>query len=76
MFVNDMFPRITSTYWTKDGTRIDISDKKKYASFSIFDPSLTIYNVNQHGAGTYRLTATNAVGSTSSEIALGNTFPK
>lgn len=44
----------------------------KYSEVSINNPSLTIFDVNQHDAGSYQLTATNAVGSTQSNaIVLG-----
>lgn len=44
----------------------------KYSEVSIKNPSLTIFDVNQHDAGSYQLTATNAVGSTQSNaIVLG-----
>lgn len=39
----------------------------KYSTVSVDDPSLTIYNVNKYDAGSYKLTATNAVGTTISD---------
>lgn len=39
----------------------------KYSTVSVDDPSLTIYNVNKYDAGSYKITATNAVGTTISD---------
>lgn len=70
-----MLPAIKTIYWTKDGKQLEMEDGgEKYSEVNTRNPSLTIHNVNQHDAGTYRLTATNAVGTTSSEIVLGNTI--
>lgn len=75
VFVNKMLPAIKTIYWTKDGKKLEMEDGgEKYSEVNTRNPSLTIHNVNQHDAGTYRLTATNAVGTTSSEIVLGNTI--
>lgn len=71
VFVNKMLPAIKTIYWTKDGKKLEMEDGgEKYSEVNTRNPSLTIRNVNQHDAGTYRLTATNAVGTTSSEIVL------
>lgn len=39
----------------------------KYSTVSVDDPSLTILNVNKYDAGSYKITATNAVGTTISD---------
>lgn len=68
-----MLPEIKTIYWTKDGQKIEPEEGgEKYSDVNTKNPSLTIYNVTRHDAGTYRLTATNVVGSTSSDIVLGN----
>lgn len=73
IYVRDQFPRIQTVYWTKNGKRIDAHEEgEKYSEVSIENPSLIIHNVNHHDAGFYRLIAKNAVGSTESEIVLGN----
>lgn len=56
--------------------KIDTSEgENKYSKVSTKEPSLTIFNVNEHDAGPYQLTATNAVGKTKSHvIVLGNTI--
>lgn len=70
-----MLPAIKTIYWTKNGKQLEMEDGgEKYSEVNTRNPSLTIHNVNQHDAGTYQLTATNAVGTTSSEIVLGNTI--
>lgn len=70
-----MLPAIKIIYWTKDGNKLETEEGgEKYSEVNTRNPSLTIHNVNHHDAGTYRLIATNAVGSTSSDIVLGNTI--
>lgn len=67
-------PAVNDVYWTKNGIKISISTSNgKYSGVNIYDPSLTINNVNCNDAGEYQLTAVNAVGETKSElIVLGN----
>lgn len=62
-------------FWTKNGEKIDTSKSgDKYSEVTVEDPSLIIFKANEHDAGSYQLIATNAVGSTHSEvIVLGNT---
>lgn len=72
VFVNDKFPAIPTIHWTKDGKKIEtLEGGDKYSEGSIEDPSLIIQNVNHYDAGSYQLTAINAVGSNKSNIVLG-----
>lgn len=62
-------PGILKTFWTKNGEKIDIKESDGKLSELINDnPSLTITNVGADDAGEYKVTAVNAVGSTSSEV--------
>lgn len=71
--VIDKYPKVDSVYWTKNGEKIDPQiGERKYSKVSVKSPSLTIHNVNYEDAGSYELTATNAVGSFKSVIVLGN----
>lgn len=55
-------------FWTVNGEKIDKQGMGgKYSKVSVDDPSLTIHNVNKYDAGSYKLTATNAVGTTISD---------
>lgn len=70
--VIDKYPKVDSVYWTKNGEKIDPQiGGRKYSKGSVKSPSLTIHNVNNEDAGSYELTATNAVGSNKSDIVLG-----
>lgn len=73
VFVPEQRPEIETLFWSKNGQKLNSQGMKgKYSEVSINDPSLTIFEVNQHDAGSYQLTATNALGSTQSEaIVLG-----
>lgn len=67
-FLYEKFPTIHTLFWTKNGKKLDTHlSKGKYSEVSIDNPSLTIFDVNQHDAGSYQLTAINEVGSTNSE---------
>lgn len=62
---------LENVFWTKNGEKIDTfaeTNNCKYSKVSIDNPSLTIYNVSHHDAGSYQFTAFNAVGSTKSDI--------
>lgn len=62
-------PGILKTFWTKNGEKIDIKESDGKLSEMINDnPSLTITNVGADDAGEYKVTAVNAVGSTTSEV--------
>lgn len=65
----DHSPGILKTFWTKNGEKIDIEESNGKLSETRFDnPSLTITNVGPDDAGEYKVTAINAVGSTTSEV--------
>lgn len=68
--IGEVFPYEPETvFWSKNGEEIDTSKcGGKYSEVSVKDPSLTIFTVNEHDAGSYYFTASNAVGSTQSEI--------
>lgn len=76
MFLYDQFHEILDVFWSMGEKKLDnFEGKNKYSKVSTKDPSLTIFNVNEHDAGSYQLTATNAVGQTKSHvIVLGNTI--
>lgn len=76
MFLYDQYHEILDVFWSVDENKIDtIEGGNKYSKVSIEEPSLTIFKVNEHDAGSYELTATNAVGQTKSHvIVLGNTI--
>lgn len=71
VFVNDWSPEIQNIKWSKDGQDIE-SEEEENAKYSKENgSSLTINKVNHNDAGSYQLTATNAVGSSRSQIVLG-----
>lgn len=77
MYFYDDSPDIleTLTFWTKNEKKIvpEKSSGKLLSEIINDTPSLTIRNVSPDDAGEYRLTATNAVGSSTSDvIVLGN----
>lgn len=74
VFVYGDLPAIQSVFWTKNGKEINTEGSGgKYTKVTVDNPSLTIFEANEFDAGSYQLTATNAVGSTSSEfLILGN----
>lgn len=73
VFLYEERPEIQTLFWSKNGQKLDSQGMRgKYSEVSINNPSFTIFDVNQHDAGSYQLTATNAVGSTQSDdIVLG-----
>uniref|UniRef100_A0A8W8NZT4 Ig-like domain-containing protein n=1 Tax=Magallana gigas TaxID=29159 RepID=A0A8W8NZT4_MAGGI len=69
--VTDRYPLVHTVYWTKNGEKIDtITGGRKFSKVTIKNPTLTIHNVNHQDAGSYQLTAINAVGSNKSDIVL------
>lgn len=66
-FLHEELHEIQTVFWTKNGKNLDTQwCRGKYSEVNIDDPSLTIFKVNQLDAGSYQLTAINAVGSTKS----------
>lgn len=69
MYFYDDSPGILETFWTKNEKKIDPEKSGgKLSEISNDTPSLTIRNVSPDDAGEYRLTATNAVGSSTSDV--------
>lgn len=69
IYVYDKSPEVHEVFWTKNREVLDIPGRRgKYTLKSIQEPSLTIHNVNYIDAGSYKLTAVNAVGATDSEV--------
>lgn len=73
VFLPEQRPEIETIFWSKNGQKLNSNGmRNKYSEVNIKDPSLTIFEVNKHDAGSYQLTATNALGSTQSDaIVLG-----
>lgn len=62
-------PGILETFWTKNDEKIQTEEGDgKLSEMNTDNLSLTIRNVSPDDAGNYQLTATNAVGSTKSEV--------
>lgn len=57
-------PAVFETFWTKNDERITTVERDQ----NINHPSLIIKNVSPDDAGEYRLTAINAVGSSTSDV--------
>lgn len=69
--VIDQYPPVHTVYWTKNREKIDtITGGRKFSKVTVKNPTLTIHNVNHQDAGSYQLTAINAVGSNKSDIVL------
>lgn len=69
MYFYDDSPGILETFWTKNEMKINPEKSGgKLSEISSDTPSLTIRNVSPDDAGEYRLTATNAVGSSTSDV--------
>lgn len=69
MYFYDDSPGILETFWTKNEKKIEPEKSGgKLSETSNDTPSLTIRNVSPDDAGEYRLTATNAVGSSTSDV--------
>lgn len=58
-------------FWTKNGQELDTNGSGgRYSEVTVDNPSLAIFDVNQYDAGSYQLTATNALGSTTSDTVI------
>lgn len=69
LYVYDDSPGILETFWTKNEKKINPEKSGgKLSEISNEIPSLTISSVSPDDAGEYRLTATNAVGSSTSDV--------
>lgn len=69
IYFYDDSPGILDTYWTKNDEKINLKgSSEKLSEMSSDIPSLTIKNVSPGDAGKYQLTATNAVGSSTSDV--------
>lgn len=69
VYFYDYSPGILKTFWTKNGEKIDIEESNgKLSETRTDNPSLTITNVGPDDAGEYKVTAINAVGTTTSEV--------
>lgn len=69
LYVYDDSPGILETFWTKNEKKKNPEESGgKLFKISDANSSLTIRNVSPDDAGEYRLTATNAVGSSTSDV--------
>lgn len=69
MFTYDDSPGISKSFWTRNDETIQFEESDgKVSQVSIDNPSLTITNVGPDDAGEYKLTAINAVGSSTSDV--------
>lgn len=68
VYLYDTCHPIQEVFWTVNDEEIDKQGLSgKFSKVSVDFPCLTIHNVNRCDAGSYKLTATNAVGSTISD---------
>lgn len=69
VFLYGSLPAVKNVFWTKNGKELDTEGSGgRYTEVTVDNPSLTIFEVNEYDAGSYQLTATNAVGSTTSDF--------
>uniref|UniRef100_K1QMU3 Uncharacterized protein n=1 Tax=Magallana gigas TaxID=29159 RepID=K1QMU3_MAGGI len=69
VFVYENAPVVQNVFWTKNGEKLDIQGSGgRYTEVTVDNPSLTIFKVKEHDAGSYQLTATNDAGSTTSDF--------
>lgn len=68
VYLYDSCHAIQKVVWAVNDEEIDQQGLgEKFSKVSVDSPCLTIHNVNCCDAGSYKLTATNAVGSTTSD---------
>lgn len=68
VYLYDICHPISELFWTVNDEEIDKQGSDgKFSKVSVDFPCLTINNVTRYDAGSYKLTATNAVGSTVSD---------
>lgn len=71
VFLYGSLPAVKNVFWTKNGQELDTNGSGgRYSEVTVDNPSLTIFDVNQYDAGSYQLTATNALGSTTSDTVI------
>lgn len=71
VFLYGSLPDVKNVFWTKNGQELDTNGSGgRYSEVTVDNPSLTIFDVNQYDAGSYQLTATNALGSTTSDTVI------
>ncbi|XP_052708658.1 uncharacterized protein LOC128183596 [Crassostrea angulata] len=76
VYLYDICHPISELFWTVNDKEIDKQGSGgKFSKVSVDSPCLTINNVTRYDAGSYKLTATNAVGSTVSD-AIELNFPE
>lgn len=69
VFLYGNLPAVQDVFWTKNGEKLDSQGSGgRYTEVTVDNPSLTIFEVNEYDAGSYQLTATNDIGSTSSDF--------
>lgn len=69
LYFLDNSPEVHETFWTKNDERINTKGSGgKVLEMSIKYPALIIRNVSTDDAGEYRLTAINAIGSSTSDV--------
>lgn len=69
VFVYGNLPAVQNVFWTKNGEELDTKGSGgRYSEVTVDNPSLKIFEVNEYDAGSYQLTATNDVGSTTSDF--------
>lgn len=77
VFLYGSLPAVKNVFWTKNGEELDTKGSGgRYSEVTVDNPSLTIFEVNEYDAGSYQLTATNAVGSTTSDFLILGIFLK
>lgn len=63
VFVYEDSPDIIDVFWTKNEEKVESEERTR-----INKPTLTLKKISSEDAGQYQLTATNAIGSTTSNV--------